>query len=151
MGNMSLFNREEPDGYPEAGSGWVNAGALVERMRFISSLLKSSADTNKNDANTFLRNNITDPVQLLQLRLPAAADRSDAGKVSDLFLGLLYPGEGRASLSAYRTVAIDYLNTADDGVASSSFNNLTVGSGSYDTRIRGMVGMLLSLQRFQEQ
>jgi uncharacterized protein (DUF1800 family) len=154
LGSMSLFNREDPDGYPEAGSSWVSAGALAERVRFVSSLLKASGQTGKNDSNNALNNNITEPVRLLQLRLPASADQRDAGKVADLFLGLFYPGEGRASLDAYRNLAIQYLNTADDGVTASSFSSLTpsgAAGSAYDTRVRGMVAAVLSQQRFNEQ
>jgi uncharacterized protein (DUF1800 family) len=154
MGSMSLFNREDPDGYPESGGGWVSAGALAERIRFISSLLKAVGQTGKNDSNQILNNNVTDPVRLLQLRLPGASDQRDPGKVTDVFLGLLYPGEGRASLDAYRNLAIAYLNTADDGATLSPLSGLTpsnTAGNPYDTRVRGMVAMLLSLQRFEEQ
>jgi uncharacterized protein (DUF1800 family) len=154
MGSMSLFNRESPDGYPEAGAGWVDAGSLSERIRFVSSVLKAPGQTGKNDQNAFLTNNLTQPVPLLQLRLSNSADWRDAGKVSDLFLGLLYPGEGRASLDSYRVIAVNYLNTADDGVTASPFSELTPSTAAgttYDNRVRGLVAMLMSLQRFQEQ
>lgn len=154
MGGMSLFNREEPDGYPEAGGGWASAGALAERVRFISSLLKAGGQTGKNDANNSLNNNFTDPVRLLQLRLPVLADQKDAGKVAELFLGLLFPGEGRASLGEYQRVAVNFLNTDDAGTGSSPFQGLTpsnVANQPYDTRVRGMVALLMSLQRFHEQ
>jgi len=154
MGGMQLFNREAPDGYPEAGSGWVDAGSLAERVRFVSSLLKPVGDSTKNDANNFLNNNVTLPVSLLQLRIPSAANQRDAGQVADLFLGLLFPGEGRASLDEYRRIAIDFLNTNDSGTAVSNFSGLTpsgAAGSAYDTRVRGMVAMLLSLQRFHEQ
>ncbi len=154
MGSMSLFNRESPDGYPESAGGWVDAGSLGERIRFISSLLKAAGQTNKNDANGALTNNITHPVRLLQVRLPGAADQLDAGKVADVFLGLIYPGEGRAALDAYRNVCINFLNRSDDDSAASPFTNLTVSSAAnspYDNRVRGMVALLMSLQRFQEQ
>ena len=154
MGGMSLFNRETPDGYPEAGAGWVSAGALAERVRFVSSLLKAANQTGKNDSNVFLINNVTDPVRLLQLRLPVTADQKDAGKVADLFLRLLFPGEGRASLDEYKRVTMNFLNTDDAGTGSSPFINLTPGSApgsAYDNRVRGMVALLLSAQRFNEQ
>jgi len=51
-------------------------------------------------------------------------------------------------------VAMNYLNTTDDGLASSPFNQLTVSNvanSTFDTRVRGMVALLLSLQRFNEQ
>lgn len=153
MGGMNLFNRDAPDGYPEIASGWVDAGSLVERARYISSLLKAVGQPGKNDNNPFLINNVTLPVRLLQLRLPNPADQTNATKVADIFLGLLFPGEGSASLGGYRNVAVSYLNT-DDAGNSSPFANLTVSSvagSTYDTRIRGMLTALMSLQRFQEQ
>ena len=154
MGGMSLFNREVPDGYPEAGIGWVSAGALAERVRFNSSMMKAVGQAGKNDANNFLVNNVTDPVRLLQLRLPVLADQKDASKVTGLFLGLLYPGEGRASLGEYERVAMGFLNTDDAGTGSSLFSGLTpsnVPGNIYDNRVRGMVALLMSLQRFNEQ
>jgi hypothetical protein len=154
MGSMSLFNREEPDGYPEAGSAWSDAGSLAERIRFISSLLKATGQTGKNDANQFLNNNITLPVNLLQLRLPSATDQHDATKVANVFLGLLFPGEGQANLDGYRTLAVNFLNTDDTGAGSSPFSQLTVSgvpNSAYDTRVRALVAMLMSLQRIQEQ
>jgi uncharacterized protein (DUF1800 family) len=154
MGGMDLFNREEPDGYPESGGGWSSAGALAERVRFISSLLKGAGQTGKNDANILLNNNVTDPVRLLQLRLPDISDQRDAGKVADLFLGFLFPGEGRAGLDEYQRVAVNFLNMDDAGSGSSLFAGLTpnnVAGQPYDTRVRGMVAMLMSLQRFHEQ
>ncbi len=154
MGGMVLFNRSDPDGYPEAGSGWISAGTLAERIRYIQSLLLATGVTGKNDDNIFLTKNLTDPVTLLRLRLPVLADQKDAGKVADLFLGLLYPGEGKASLDEYRTIAMNYLNTDDTGANSSPFNLLTpsnVANNIYDTRVRGMVAMLMTLQRFNEQ
>ncbi len=157
IGGMSLFNREAPDGYPENASGWVDAGSLAERIRFISSLCKPAAgtgSTSKNDQNTSLLSNVTDPVRLLLLRLPVVADQHDAGKVADLFLGLLFPGEGRASLDAYRHIALNYLNTDDTGNSPSLFSGLTISNASgsaYDNRVRGLVAMLMSLQRFHEQ
>ena len=64
MGGMSLFNRAEPDGYPEAGPPWISAGTLDERVRFVQSLLEA---TTGSDAG----NSVTDPVTLLKLKLPS--------------------------------------------------------------------------------
>ena len=93
------------------------------------------------------------PVALLQLKLPAASLR-DAGAVADYFLDLLFPSEGKANLAVYRTAAINFLNTADNGTTASAFSGLTVSSVAgavYDTRVRGMVSMLMTSHRFQEQ
>jgi hypothetical protein len=49
---------------------------------------------------------------------------------------------------------MNFLNTDDSGASSSSFSNLTpsnVAGSAYDTRVRGMVALLMSLQRFHEQ
>jgi uncharacterized protein (DUF1800 family) len=32
---MLLFDRAEPNGYPEAGAPWISAGTLAERLRYI--------------------------------------------------------------------------------------------------------------------
>src|SRR5438445_6267069 len=32
MGSMNLFDRDAPDGYPEAGPPWISAGTLAERL-----------------------------------------------------------------------------------------------------------------------
>ncbi len=142
MGGMSLFNRAEPDGYPESGPPWISAGTLDERVRFVQSLLEA---TTGSDAG----NSTTDPVGLLKAKLPSN-QWNNAGAVADYFLGLIYPGEGKANLDSYRTLALNFLNTADDG-SSNAFASLSNTSATYDTRVRGMVSMLMTMQRFQEQ
>jgi uncharacterized protein (DUF1800 family) len=154
LGDMNLFNREDPDGWPEAGTGWINNSSLTERINFLSSLLTAVGQAGKTNGNMFFSNNVTLPVRLLQHRMPTLADQQNAGKVADFFLALLYPGEGKASLDEYRAAAIDWLNTDNDGVTSSAFNALTPSStpgSAYDTRVRGMVGMLMAMDRFHEQ
>jgi hypothetical protein len=88
-------------------------------------------------------------VALLKRKLPSSS-WANAGDVSDYFLGILYPGEGKANLDLYRSLAITFLNQADNGTAN-AFNLLATTSATYDTRVRGMVAMLMTLQRFQEQ
>jgi hypothetical protein len=143
MGAMGLFNRAEPDGYPESGPSWISAGTLAERLRYVQSLLLSGTG---DDAG----NNTTDPVALLKKKLPAAS-WNNATAVADYFVSILFPGEGRANLDLYRNSAVNFLNTTDDGTASSSFASLVNTTPAYDTRVRGMVSMLMTTQRFQEQ
>ena len=147
MGAMLLFDRSEPNGYPETAPGWVSAGTLAERLRFVQSFLMSSNLTQSIDPGTGFR---SDPVGLLKRKL-AAPQWSNASAVADFFLGIIYPGEGRANLDAYKTIALNYLNTADDGVTASLFSTAFNTPATYDTRVRGMVAMLLTLPRFQEQ
>ena len=80
-----------------------------------------------------------------------AGNWNDASAVSDYFLGILFPGEGAANLALYRTAAINYLNKADDGTTDSAFSGLGNTSGIYENRVRGMVAMLMTFHRFQEQ
>jgi uncharacterized protein (DUF1800 family) len=154
MGNMNLFDRDQPDGYPEAGPPWISAGTLNERLRFVQTALMSPTDSNHNDGVGVggINRNFTDPVALVKNKL-TSTQRSDAGAVADYFLGILFPGEGKANLDLYRASAISFLNTANDGVTPSPFSSLamTGNPSPYETRLRGMVATLMTFQRFQEQ
>jgi len=61
--------------------------------------------------------------------------------------------QGLTAWHLYRTSAIRFLNTLDNGVTPSAFSGLSMAGNPppYDIRVRGMVAMLLTLQRFQEQ
>jgi len=121
----------------------TSAGTLVERIRFVQAFLNSGTG---DDAG----NNTCDPVALLKKKL-LAGSWNNAGEVANYFLNILYPGEGMGNLSLYRSAAVNFLNTADDGVTMSAFSSLSNSSTTYDTRVRGMVSMLMAFQRFQEQ
>ncbi len=147
MGVMGLFNRADPDGYPEAGPPWISAGTLAERLRYVQSYLTAASTSGRpTDAGA----NICDPVALLKQKVLSANWRN-APAVTDYFLGILFPAEGSANLDLFRDAAIRFLNTADDGTTASSFASLNDTSATYDTRVRGMVSMLMTTQRFQEQ
>jgi uncharacterized protein (DUF1800 family) len=140
---MKLFHREEPDGWSEFGRDWINTSSLVERMRYIQNYLRAGART---------ADPVSDPVGLLKLKLPSTKWR-DAGAIADYFLGILFLGEGKANLDLDRTAAIAFLNTSDTGLAA-PFVNLDPNAANlttYDTRVRGMVALLMGLPRFQEQ
>ena len=149
MGGMGLFNKPEPDGWSEFGRIWLSTANLCERMRFVQHLLMPTTSSLKTtDYGTPGRQNTSDPVALLRLKLPASSWNNDAAVV-DFFLALLYPGEGAANLGRDREAAITYLNLDDLGTASSSFSGLS--GAAYDGRVRSMVAFLMSLPRFQEQ
>ncbi len=150
MGTMMLFDRDAPDGFPEAGAPWISSGTLAERVRFIQTALMATTDALKGDGISGGNFNLTDPVGLLKAKL-APANYNNAGAVADLFLGYLFPGEGKANLDDYRNLAINFLNTNDNGVGSSLFTTLVNTTAAYDTRVRSMVSMLMTLPRFQEQ
>jgi len=50
MGTMLLFDRAEPNGYPEAGSPWISAGTLAERLRYTQALLIANGQSGHADA-----------------------------------------------------------------------------------------------------
>jgi uncharacterized protein (DUF1800 family) len=147
MGRMRLFDRDTPDGYPEAAAPWISAGTLMERLRFVQAFLMKPGETNKTDSALV---NLSDPVKLLKAKLPQSAWK-DSNVVASYFLNILFPAEGKANLDQYRSQAVSYLNTADDGVAGSPLSTLVDTSTTYDNRVRGMVAMLMTFQRFQEQ
>jgi hypothetical protein len=92
-------------------------------------------------------------VGLLKLKLPSSS-WNNAGAVADYFLSILYPAEGKANLDQYRSLAIAFLDSDDTGLynpPTTSFTNQANTGTTYDTRVRGMVGMLMTLPRFQEQ
>ncbi len=154
MGGMLLFDRNDPNGYPEDAPGWISGGTLAERIRFVQSFLMASTESGKSDSIASGNKNLCDPVGLIRARFPSlspAGNLSSASDVANYFLGLLYPGEGKGNVDAFRIAAINFLNTGDDGVVSSPFSGLSTTSSTYDTRVRGMVAMLMSLQRFNEQ
>lgn len=151
MGGMNLFNRDAPDGYAEDPGPWISAGTLVERIRFVQSFCILGGSTGHtgsqsgtgNDAG----NNFCDPVGLMKSRLPSNS-YGDAAAVTDYFLSILYPAEGAANLKLLRDAGISFLNTDDTGNAPSTF---TAGLSTYDTRVRGLVALLMANPRFQEQ
>lgn len=146
MGTMRLFDRAEPDGYPEDAAPWISAGTLAERVRWVQALCIANGQNGHADAG----NSTSSPVALLKRKLPSA-QWNDAGAVADYFLGLLLPGEGKANLDLYRTAAINFLNTSDNGITASPFANLANTGTIYDTRVRGMVAAIMTSQRFHEQ
>ncbi len=148
MGAMGLFDRAEPNGYPETAPGWISAGTLVERLRYNQSYSIANGGANRSDAG----NNICDPVALLKKKV-ASGSWNNAGAVADYFLGVIFPGEGAGNLALYRQACVDFLNdgSLDSPSSGTAFSGVSNTTSNYDTRVRGMVAMLLTMQRFQEQ
>lgn len=152
-GNMLLFDRDAPDGYPESGPSWISAGTLCERVRYVQSLCIAPGESgHTGSSNNDAGNSYANPVALLQARSPTNT-WLNAPAVVGFFMSNLYPGEGVGNLLLLRDAAINFLNTDDNG-AVSLFSGLTVSTSAtsvYDKRVRGMVGLLMASPRFQEQ
>lgn len=148
-GRMRLFDRAEPDGYPEAGAPWVSAGTLAERLRYVQALALRATGVNARPAGELDSKSYIDPVALLRERKPAGL--TNATVAANYFLDLLFPAEGAANLYSYRQLAIRFLNTADDGITPSTYSSLSPGSVTHEDRVRGMVAFLMTTPRFQEQ
>lgn len=148
-GRMRLFDRAEPDGYPEAGAPWISAGTLAERLRFVQALALRTSGTDQRPSGELDSETFIDPVSLLRAKRPDGL--ADAGAAADYFLDLLFPAEGSANLAAYRDLAIRFLNTADNGTTASPYSALLPGSTTHDNRVRGLVAFLMTTPRFQEQ
>jgi hypothetical protein len=156
MGGMLLFDRTDPNGYPEDAPGWISAGTLAERIRWIQTYCMASNDSSKIDSITGGNLSVSDPVGLLKYKLPQQSppgSYTNSANVADYLLSVLYPAEGTANLALYRSQAISFLDTADDGFTSSPLNLLsqTGNPSPLETRIRGAVAMLMGFQRFEEQ
>lgn len=155
MGQMLLFSRDAPDGYPEAGPAWISAGTLAERLRYVQSLCIASGQPGHTGTTNDAGNTVCDLVGLLRARTPPST-WTNAAAVADYFLHLLYPAEGTANLALYRDAAVGFLNdgSAESPPSAKPFHELTVSSSAssaYDQRVRGMVAMLMTMKRFQEQ
>jgi hypothetical protein len=117
-------------------------------MRYAQSLLMTTSYGLKDDDYGAIgRNNVSDPAKLVRLKLPSTS-WDDPAAIVDFFLGILYPGEGAGNLGLDREAAINFLNSNDAGTATpgTPFNLVT-----HDSRVRGMVALLMCFPRFQEQ
>ena len=154
MGGMALFDRGDPNGYPEDAGGWISGGTLAERIRFVQAFCIASGQSGRTDAG----NCVCSPVPLLAYKLPQQVppgSLTNSTNVADYFVSILFPAEGAGNLTLYRNAAIKFLESSDTGATggSNAFSSQSMsGSPSpYENRVRGMVGMLMSLARFQEQ
>jgi hypothetical protein len=158
MGGMLLFDRDAPDGYPETAPFWINASTLAERVRWAQSFCITNGASGHTGSQSLTgndaQNSMCTPVGLLKAKQPVA-NWTNAPAVVDYFIGILYPGQGAGNMQFARQNAINFLN---DGSADTSttyrttaFAGVPATHGSYDERVRGMVGALLALPRFQEQ
>src|SRR5439155_21766325 len=70
MGSMALFDRDAPNGYAEDAGGWISAGTLAERVRWVQTFCMNTTDTNKSDSISGGNHSTNNPMALLNYKLP---------------------------------------------------------------------------------
>jgi len=125
---MHLFTRDEPDGWSEIGSDWIDTGTMLERIKFSQALAENRNNNLRWDASGFLNNN--------QL--------NSAEAVVNYFNQLLF--QGKLS-SDTRALLIEFVSTDDQG------NSLALDQarGDYVRRVQELVGLILSMPQWHYQ
>jgi len=125
---MHLFTRDDPDGWSEMGHDWIDTGTMLARIQFAQALPAERLTSVKWDAVGWARaNNIT-----------------TADSVVEHFNQLLFQGAMPAS---NRKVLIDFASTDDSGKPLP----FDPSRSDYPTRLRELVGMILSLPQWHFQ
>jgi hypothetical protein len=127
---MTVFEREDPDGFPEDGAGWMDTQGLLERVKFGQALTRGLARSGAdwNPAAFFESHGLTSPEKLI-----------------DHFNIFFYQGHLH---EAHRAVLLDYANT-DEACEPSPWeeqNNATKRN-----RLRDLTALLLASPDFQFQ
>jgi hypothetical protein len=149
MGLFLIFDRDAPDGYPEVGPTYVGASGLVERARWVNSVMYPTYNTLAD--GIVGGNNTKMDVSGAMDRFLSATARQDAEQVVRLFLRLLFPGEGEANMDGYRRIGLSILNQTSTGTASPWNPGGGALSVANRERIQRMVAAFMSMPRFSEQ
>jgi len=126
---MHLFTRDDPDGYSELGSDWIDTSSMLERIDFVRDLAQNrKADYYWDSLLFFDKRNLTNPVQIV-----------------DYFDELLYQN---TLPEANRNLLIEYLATNSDGI---SVRLNRAASEVFKVRIEEFVSLLLSMPQWNFQ
>ena len=125
---MTLFTRDDPDGWPEVGPAWVDTSSLLARMEFVRALSENVSTSYGWDALDYV-------------------DRRGLGtaaEIVDFFDDLLFE---KTLHPANRTLFVEYLTTDTSG------NTLDFSRDREDFRLRleTFIGLLLSSPQWQFQ
>jgi hypothetical protein len=126
---MHLFTRDDPDGYSELGSDWIDTSSMLERIDFVRDLTQNRKNDYSWDSLLFLdQRNLETPVQIV-----------------DYFDELLYQN---TLPEANRNILIEYLSTNSDGV---SLRLNRSAAQDFKPRVEDFVGLLLSMPQWNFQ
>ena len=126
---MELFVRDDPDGYSELGSDWIDTASMLERIEFVTDLAGNDNGDYRWDAAALLEMwNLTTPEQIV-----------------DFFDEMLFQ---RTLSKANKALLMDYLTTDSDGQPSALDPTDTT---DYQRRVQKLVGLILSLPQWHFQ
>jgi hypothetical protein len=126
---MHLFTRDDPDGYSELGSHWIDTASMLRRISF-------ARDLAQNRNTDFL----WDPIGLIDSR-----NLETAEQIVGYFDGLLYQNTLSA---ANRNLLVVYLITNLNGMPEPLDRSKPQ---DFKERIEGFVGLLLSIPQWNFQ
>lgn len=126
---MALFTRDDPDGYSELGSDWIDTASMLERIEFVKDLAANSTGTYGWDI----------------LGLLEAADASAPEEIVDFFDEVLFQG---TLPEANRGLLLKHLTTDDNGEPDPLERRI---DAEYRPRVEELVGLLLSLPQWHFQ
>jgi hypothetical protein len=126
---MALFTRDDPDGYSELGSDWIDTASMLERIEFVNALAE-------NRSGDFAWNS---------LGLLDAGDIDTPEGVVDFFDEILFQG---TLPEANRNLLLEYLTT-DEGGQPRALER--ADEEDFRHRVEELVGLMLSLPQWNFQ
>ena len=125
---MELFTRDDPDGYSELASDWIDTSSMLARIEFVTELAEDDSAGSSWDIASLL-----------------GADGETPERIVARFDELLFQG----TLSqATRDLLVGYLATDEDGRPKPLD---PTAPEDYERRVREVVGLMLSLPQWHYQ
>ena len=126
---MELFTRDDPDGYSELGSDWIDTASMLSRIEFVRELAENRRNAYLWDAAAFL-NDV----------YPRTPDRIVEALDEILFQGTLS--------EETRNLCVEYLSTGESGEPKPLNPR---HAEAFERRVRELVGLMLSLPQWHYQ
>jgi uncharacterized protein DUF1800 len=126
---MELFTRDDPDGYSELGSDWIDTASMLERIEFVNELAANRSADYQWDTQAFLE----------------AWDLQTPEEIIDAFDDILFQ---RTLSPANKDLLLQHLTTDEDGNPSPLDR---ANTEDYQRRVQELVGLILSLPQWHFQ
>ncbi len=126
---MELFTRDDPDGYSELGSDWIDTASMLERIEFVNDLAANRNANTQWDTQTFLE----------------AWDVQTPEEIVDAFDDMLFQ---RTLSAANKDLLLQHLTTDEDGNPTPLDRT---NAEDYQRRVQEIVGLILSLPQWHFQ